>query len=42
MPNEIVDTWVDFEKTILARPVLDVAGAPEEMLDVIVKNEMGR
>jgi hypothetical protein len=39
MPNEIVDTWVDFEKTILARPVLDVAGAPEEMLDVIVKNE---
>ena len=39
MPNEIVDTWVDFEKTILARPILDVAGAPEEMLDVIIKNE---
>jgi hypothetical protein len=39
MPGEIVDTWVDFEKTILARPILDVAGAPEEMLDVITKNE---
>ena len=39
MPGEIVDTWTDFEKTILARPVLDVAGAPEEMLDEIVKNE---
>ena len=39
MPNEIIDTWVDFEKTILARPILDVAGAPEEMIDIIVKNE---
>ena len=39
MPGEIVDTWVDFEKTILARPILDVAGVPEEMLDVITKNE---
>lgn len=39
MPGEVIDTWVDFEKTILARPVLDVTGAPEEMLDVINKNE---
>jgi hypothetical protein len=38
-PGEVVDTWVDFEKAILARPILDTAGVPEEMLDVIIKNE---
>lgn len=39
MPDELVRTWEDVEKTILSRPVLVDAATPEEMLVQIAKNE---
>jgi hypothetical protein len=39
IPGEILDTWQDIEKAILSRPILQEVGTPEEMINVIAKNE---
>ena len=39
LPGEIVDNWVDLEKTILSRPALNGIDTSEEMLSEIAKND---
>jgi hypothetical protein len=39
LPGEIVDNWVDLEKTILSRPGLNGIDTSEEMLSEIAKND---
>jgi hypothetical protein len=39
LPGELVETWADVEKAMLSRPNLSAANTPEEMLNLINKND---